>query len=118
MDVLTAHFSFHESELSIIAPTKSYRIRGWPEPRTLEKFGDSDWENCQPEFRLVKPEPEVGTSAARVVGRSEDDSDDEPAQILNVLAEKRKAFGAFHSRLPQRVVQSIENFQSHQWKLA
>jgi hypothetical protein len=73
MPNLIPQFSFQNGELSISTPTKSYGIRGWPEPRPREKLGDGDWKNCRPEFRLVKPQPEVSTPASGVITPGEDD---------------------------------------------
>lgn len=117
MERLTPQFSFQDGELTINTPTRSYRIHGWPEPCAREKLGDGIWKNCRPEFRLVKPQLEVTTSAAGVITPGEDDCGPELVRLRDAHDEKRVAFEAFHSQLPEGVAHHIERFQSHQWNM-
>jgi len=113
----TPKFCFQSGELAISTPTRLYRIRGWPEPRAFEKVRDGDWKKCQPEFRLVKPHTGVNFTASGASSPCEDSCGPDLAQTVDAPDQKRKAFEAFRSQLPQRVAQVIEHFQSHQWNL-
>lgn len=118
MSALTPQFSFQQDgELTISTPTKSYCIRGWPEPCAREKLGDGAWKNCRPEFRLVKPQPEVTASASGVITPGEDDFGLELERLRDARDGKRMAFEAFRSQLPECIAHHIERFQSHQWNM-
>jgi len=117
VDIPTPQFSFQDGELTISTPTKLYRIRGWPEPRALEKVGNGAWKNCRPEFRLIKPHSEANTSACGAITPAKDAFGPELVRLRDTHDEKRMAFEAFRSQLPQRVGHHIERFQSHQWNL-
>jgi len=100
---LTPQFSFQDGDLSISTPLRSYRIHGWPEPCAREKLGDGAWKNCRPEFRLVKPQLEVTNSTSGVTTPGEDDCGPELVRLPDAHDEKRMAFEAFRSQLPEGV---------------
>ncbi len=117
METMTPQFSFQDGELTISTPTRSFRIRGWPVPQALERLGDSLWKNWRPEFRLVKPPPEAATPALEVITPDEEDCGPDAVARRNAHNQKRVAFEAFRSQLPEGVGHHIQRFHSHQWNM-
>ena len=117
METLTPQFSFQDGELLISTPTRSFRICGWPVPHAHERLGNGPWKNWRPEFRLVKPQPEVATTALDAI--LSDEADDGPDSVArrNARHQKRVAFEVFRSQLPEGVARHIERFYSHQWNM-
>jgi hypothetical protein len=118
MDASLPGFSFQNDELAISTATKSYRIRGWPEPSAKELCEDGTRREFRSEFRIVKPEAEGSESG---VGHEDPTSlkrEPELSRSLpDALFEKHRAFAEFRSKLPDHVVHAVEHFQSHQWNL-
>lgn len=117
MSAFIPGFDFKDDELVITIPYRIMRIRGWPEPRSLESDREGCWKDFRPDFRLVKPTFRQDPAYQ---------SDDILAPALTELRttmpldsglQKDRAFEAFRAQLPDVVAQAIERFRSHQWNL-
>ncbi len=117
METLTPQFSFQDGELTISTPTRSFRICGWPAPHAHERLGGGPWRNWRPEFRLVKPPPEIAATALDAITPGEGDRGPDLDPQRDARDQKRMAFEVFRSQLPEAVARHIERFYSHQWNM-
>lgn len=79
----------------------------WPSLKAIQKTGSSPWEEFAPEFRVLFPESQVPLGIA-----------EEPlVDGEDFVRQRRRAFGAFRANIPQPVADTVEAFQTRQWKL-
>lgn len=93
----TPQFAFEDGTLFIRESQREYRIRWTPEPEAKVRDAGSDWQPCEPDFRLLKPLPHEAPGA-------------EPNA-------KSIAFQAFRTTIPDHLTRLAEPFTCHQWNL-
>lgn len=109
-------FVFEKDELHLSGREGKIRIRGWPQPESVER-GDGHGERpCRPAFRLVARDGENRpfTPVDKFISPLACDFKES-----NPLLQKQKAdaYAVFRASLPPELVTAIERFQSHQWNL-
>ena len=102
--------------LRIRAPWADTRIEWRTSPQAREKLRRprSRWQECWPEFRILRPEANADGSAER--------TDIGPvlpyeASPGSVAAQKSVAFAAFRDEIPDDIAVTVAPFRSHQWAL-
>lgn len=89
-------FEFTDGTLRVETPLQTMRFRWGDTPVAEEYVRERGWQDFSPEIRLLKPRPPSTT------------------QSLN---DKTTAFDSFRATVPGSIVEVVEPFPSHQWKL-
>lgn len=104
------HFLFANGVLEIRAPLGDMRIRWRPDPLAEElPVAARAWRPFAPEFRLLSLTPDTLHAAAIPEAFAASD--------VSAMEAKVAAFAAFHREIPDRILQAVGRFQSHQWLL-
>lgn len=100
-------FGFKDRKLYLFLDEKIMVLEVWPSLKAVQKTGQSPWEEFVPEFRVLFPESPAPLGIA-----------DQPlVDGEEPIRQRHRAFGAFRAKIPRAVADTVEAFQTRQWKM-
>jgi hypothetical protein len=103
----TPGFRFKDGKLFLFDLESTCLIESWPSLKAVVKFGSDGWREFTPLFPLVQPRGSVGEVDVAVL----------PAESFQVAYQRRAAFRAFRSFIPDELAGACEEIPARQWMM-
>lgn len=109
-------FIFEKGELHLSGREGRIRIRGWPQPESVEQIDSRAESPRRPAFRLVARDGENRpfTPVDKFISPLACDFKESDPLLQE---QKVQAYAAFRASFPPGLATAIERFQSHQWNV-
>jgi hypothetical protein len=103
----TPGFRFKDGKLFLFDEGTTCLIESWPSLKAVLKCGHDSWQEFTPLFPLVQPRGSVGEVDVAIL----------PAESFQLAYQRRAAFRAFRSFIPEELAGTCEDIPARQWMM-